>query len=187
MVLLLLRSRSRDKPRSYGFDRSRALRGNAGIDAPRHCGRRASCQAFPRGALERSKSRRRVTSGKPHSLGLLPVPGRSRASALLHLAGKRRRGARRWRNEYSCCPAGRSRIAARPTACGRSRTVTCRGAFDSAEGVGARLPAIWRAAAANPDAALYQAYRVRWFCCRFPADRGQARSYICRSFPRFAW
>jgi hypothetical protein len=32
----------------------------------------------------------------------------------------------------------------------------------------------------RPDAALYQAYRIHRICCRFPADRGQARSYTLR-------
>jgi hypothetical protein len=63
LILLPLRGRSRDKPRSYRdcvnltflfFDLSHAPRGNAATDAPRHRGRGASWQACPRGAWVRS-------------------------------------------------------------------------------------------------------------------------------------
>jgi hypothetical protein len=43
--------------------------------------------------------------------------------------------------------------------------------------VGARLPAIWRAAAAKPANQVSLNHRGEWMCDDFVADRGQARSY----------
>ncbi len=91
-----------------------------------------------------------IVLGTPRAQVLLPVSGRSRASALLRPAGRTRRLSCAW---YSACTgfaAGSRQIAGKraPTPSGQ-----------------------------NQATQLWLAVRVHRFCCRFPADRGQARSY----------
>jgi hypothetical protein len=91
----------------------------------------------------------------PHAQGLLPVPGRSRASALLQLGAACGRLMIESKMRRALAPDQQQKHQ-----------------VDAAP-VGARLPAIYRAAVANQATRFCLTLRMQRSCCRCLVDRGQ--------------